>query len=55
MDDKTVNIEEILLHILEERANTEEIRYFSEWIGVEENRMLFEKFKKLWKNHRLKK
>ncbi len=48
MDDKTVNIEEILLHILEERANTEEIRYFSEWIGVEENRMLFEKFKKLW-------
>lgn len=48
MDDRTVNIEELLLRILEKKASKEEIRYFSAWIRVEENRIFFEKFKKLW-------
>jgi transmembrane sensor len=48
MDDKTINIEELLLRILERKASKEEIRYFSEWIRVEENWILYEKFKKLW-------
>ena len=35
MDDRTVNIEELLLRILEKKASKEEIRYFSAWIRVE--------------------
>ena len=45
MDDRTVNIEELLLRILEKKASKEEIRYFSAWIRVEENRIFFEKLK----------
>lgn len=48
MDDKKINIEELLVRILENRAGSEEIRYFSKWMEGQENRVYFEKFKKIW-------
>ena len=48
MDDKKINIEELLVRVLENRAGSEEIRYFSKWMEKRENRVYFEKFKKLW-------
>ena len=48
MDDKNINIEELLVRILENRADSEEIRYFSKWMEGWENRVYFEKFKKIW-------
>ena len=48
MDDKKINIEELLVRILENRAGSEEIRYFSKWREGQENRVYFEKFKKIW-------
>ena len=48
MDDKNINIEELLVRILENRADSEEIRYFSKWMEGRENRVYFEKFKKIW-------
>ena len=48
MDDKNINIEELLVRILENRADSEEIRYFSKWMEGQENRVYFEKFKKIW-------
>lgn len=45
---ENVNIEELLIHILENRANEEEIRYFSKWVVIPENQVYFGKFKKLW-------
>ena len=48
MDDKKINIEELLVRILENRADSEEIRYFSKWMEGQENRVYFEKFKKIW-------
>lgn len=48
MDDKKINIEELLVRILENRAGSEEIRYFSKWMEKRENRVYFEKFKKIW-------
>ena len=48
MDDKKINIEELLVRILENRARSEEIRYFSKWMEGQENRVYFEKFKKIW-------
>lgn len=48
MDNETFNIEELLIRILGNRASQEEIRYFSKWIEEGENRVYFEKFKKLW-------
>ena len=48
MDDKNINIEELLVRILENRAGSEEIRYFSKWMEGQENRVYFEKFKKIW-------
>ena len=47
MDDKNINIEELLVRILENRAGSEEIRYFSKWMEGQENRVYFEKFKKI--------
>ena len=48
MDDKKINIEELLVRILENRAGSEEIRYLSKWMEGQENRVYFEKFKKIW-------
>lgn len=48
MDDKNINIEELLVRILENRGDAEEIRYFSKWMEKQENRVYFEKFKKIW-------
>ena len=48
MDDKKINIEELLVRILENRAGSEEIRYFSKWMEGQDNRVYFEKFKKIW-------
>ena len=48
MDDKKINMEELLVRILEKRAGSEEIRYFSKWMEGQENRVYFEKFKKIW-------
>ncbi len=48
MDDKKINIEELLVRILENRAGSEEIRYFSKWMEGQENRVYFEKLKKIW-------
>ena len=39
MDDKNINIEELLVRILENRADSEEIRYFSKWMEGWENRV----------------
>lgn len=46
MKTETSNIDELLVHILSNRASQEEIVYFSRW--VKENRTYFEKFKKVW-------
>lgn len=49
MRDKSYNIDELLVRILENRAGSEEILYFSKWIHTEkENQKYFEQFKKLW-------
>lgn len=48
MSDETFNIEELLVRILANRASQEEILYFSKWIEERENRVYFEKLKKLW-------
>ncbi len=48
MDDKNINIEELIVRVLENRADSEDIRYFSKWMEGQENRVYFEKFKKIW-------
>lgn len=32
MDDKNINIEELIVRVLENRADSEDIRYFSKWV-----------------------
>lgn len=49
MNNESHNIEELLVRILENRASDNEVLYFLEWIRQkEENRIYFEKIKKLW-------
>ena len=46
MDDKNINIEELIVRVLENRADSEDIRYFSKWVEEIRNREYFEKLKK---------
>ena len=48
MDDKNINIEELIVRVLENRADSEDIRYFSKWVEEIRNREYFEKLKKIW-------
>ena len=43
MDDKNINIEELIVRVLENRADSEDIRYFSKWVEEIRNREYFEK------------
>ncbi len=48
IDSENFDIDEILVCILMECASQEEVVYFLEWIKREENRIYFDKFKKVW-------
>lgn len=48
INSENFDIDEILVCILMECASREEVVYFLKWIKREENRIYFEKFKKVW-------
>ncbi len=48
MEMETFNIDELLVRVLANRANHEDIVFFSKWMEDGEHRAYFEKFKKVW-------
>lgn len=48
MKNETLNIDELLIHILSHRASQEEILYFSKWLEREDHQVYFKKFQKVW-------
>lgn len=48
MESETFNIDELLLRVLERRADESDIIYFSRWMEDEEHRVYFGKIKKVW-------